>query len=162
MPNDQVTPFPAIRLAESPQADTPAQLCCRKLNELSDRLDQFHAFGKGRFVKWKSGLKNRKFPEYGEPAIVTAVLPSPVFDPSEVSSASPYFQEPLSIIIGTYRDDDFLEFRVDGRRFRAVRILNLSGALVSQSYCHLASSRQRVRVLRRRAVTDWVRWPPRE
>jgi hypothetical protein len=117
MHNDQVTPFPAIRLAESPQADTPAQLCCHKLKELSNRLDQFHALGKGRFVRWKSGLKNRKFPDYGEPAIVTAVLPCPVFDPSEVSSASPYFQEPLSIIIGTYREDDFLEFRVDGRRF---------------------------------------------
>jgi hypothetical protein len=117
MRNDQVTAFPAIHLAQNPQADTPAELCCRKLKEVSDRLDQFHAFGRGRFVKWKSGLKNRKFPDYGEPAIVTAVLPSPVFDPSEVSSASPYFQEPLSIIIGTYRDDDFLEFRVDGRRF---------------------------------------------
>jgi len=99
------------------KADTPAELCCRKLKELSDRLDQFHASGKGQFVKWKSGLKNRRFPDYGEPAIVTAVLPSPIFDPSEVSSASPYFQEPLSIIIGTYREDDFLEFRVDGRRF---------------------------------------------
>jgi len=54
---------------------------------------------------------------HGEPAIVTAVLPSPIFDPAEVSSASPYFLEPLSIIIGTYREDDFLEFRVDGRRF---------------------------------------------
>ena len=122
MRDDQVTAFPAIRLAESPQADTPAELCCRKLTELSDRLDQFHAFGKGRFVIWKSGLKNRKFPDYGEPAIVTAVLPSPVFDLSEVTSASPYFQEPLTIIIGTYRDDDFLEFRVDGRRFEPFEI----------------------------------------
>ena len=117
MRNDQVTAFPAIRLAENSQADTPAELCCRKLKELSDRLDQFHALGKGQFVKWKSGLKNRKFPDYGEPAIVSAVLPSPVFDLSEVSSASPYFQEPLSIIIGAYRDDVFLEFRLDGRRF---------------------------------------------
>jgi hypothetical protein len=115
--DDQVTHFPAIRLAEGPQADTPAELCCRKLKELSDRLDQFDTLGKGQFVKWKSGLKNRKFPDYGEPAIVTAVLPCPVFDPSEGSSASPCFQEPLSIIIGTYREDDFLEFRVDGRRF---------------------------------------------
>jgi len=117
MHDDQVTHFPAIRLAEGPQSDTPAQLCCRKLAELSDRLDQFHAFDKGHFLKWKSGLKNRRFPDYGEPAIVTAVLPCPIFDPTEVSSASPYFQEPLSIIIGTYREDDFLEFRVDGRRF---------------------------------------------
>jgi len=117
MPNDQVTSFPAIHLADNPQAGTPAELCCHKLKELADRLDQFHAFAKGQFVKWKTGLKNRKFPDYGEPAIVSAVLPSPVFDPSETAAASPYFQEPLTLIIGTYRDDDLLEFRVDGRRF---------------------------------------------
>lgn len=107
----------AIRLADSTQTDDPAQLSRRKLRELSDRLDEFHAFAKGQFVKWKPGLKNRKFPDYGEPIIVTAILPSPIFDPGEGAAASPYFQEPLSIIIGTCRDDDFLEFRVDGRRF---------------------------------------------
>jgi|SRR5208282_3203295 len=106
----------AIHLA-SPQTDTPAELGQRRLKELADRLDQFHAFTKGQFLKWKPGLKNRKFPDYGEPTIVTAVLPSPILDPSEGTAASPYFQEPLTIIIGTYRDDDFLEFRVDGRRF---------------------------------------------
>jgi hypothetical protein len=47
MRDDQVTAFPAIRLAEDPNAHTPAELCRRKLKELSDRLDQFHAFGKG-------------------------------------------------------------------------------------------------------------------
>jgi hypothetical protein len=44
MRNDQVTAFPAIHLAQNSEADTPAELCCRKLTELSDRLDQFHAF----------------------------------------------------------------------------------------------------------------------
>ena len=118
MRNDQIdSSFPAIHLADNPQADTPAELCRRKLKMLADRLDQFHAFAKGQFVRWKPGLKNRKFPDYGEPAIVTAVLPSPVFDPSETAAASPYFQEPLTLIIGTYRDDDLLEYRVDGRRF---------------------------------------------
>ena len=107
----------AIRLADCPEADDPVQLSQHKLKELSDRLDQFHAFGRGTFVKWKAGLKNRKFPDYGEPAIVTAILPSPIFDPSEGAAASPYFQEPLSIVIGTCQEDDFLEFRVDGRKF---------------------------------------------
>jgi hypothetical protein len=104
-------------LADDPQAVTPTELRRRKLKELSDRLDQIHGFAKGQFVKWKPGLKNRRIPDYGEPAIVTAVLPSPIFDPSENSAASPYFQEPLTIIIGTYLDDDLVEFRVDGRRF---------------------------------------------
>jgi hypothetical protein len=68
MHNDQIDrSFPAIHLADSPQADTPAELCRRKLKELADRLDQFHAFAKGQFVKWKPSLKNRKFPEYGGP-----------------------------------------------------------------------------------------------
>src|SRR5271165_3427424 len=105
-----------IRLADNQQIDT-VELSQRRLKELADRLGQLHAFTKGQFVKWKPGLKNRKFPDYGEPTIVTAVLPSPIFDPSESAAASPYFQEPLSIIIGTCREDDFLEFRVDGRRF---------------------------------------------
>ena len=109
--------FPAVRLADDSQADTPTVLRQRRLKELADRLDQFHAFTKGQFIKWKAGLKNRKIPDYGEPIIVTGVLPSPIFDLSENSSASPYYQEPLTIIIGTFADDDLLEFRVDGRRF---------------------------------------------
>jgi hypothetical protein len=109
--------FSVIHLADSTQADSPAEARQRKLKELADRLDQFNAFAKGQFVKWKPGLKNRKFPDYGEPVIVTAVLPSAIFDPNENAAASPYFQEPLTIIIGTYREDDFLEFRIDGRRF---------------------------------------------
>jgi hypothetical protein len=90
-----------------------------ELKQLADRLDEDHAFVKGQFVAWKPGLKNRKFPDYGEPSIVTAVLPSPVFDPSE-TAGSPYFQEPLTIVIGNYRADELLEYRVDGRRFEPV------------------------------------------
>jgi serine/threonine protein phosphatase 1 len=94
MHDDQVTHFPAIRLAEGPHADTPAELCCRKLKELSDRLDQCHALGKGQFVKWKSGLKNRKFPDYGEPAIVTVVLPCPSSTPARFRPQAPIFRSP--------------------------------------------------------------------
>jgi hypothetical protein len=109
--------FPAIRLADAAHFDSPTELHRRKLKELAERMDLFHSFTKWQFVKWKPGLKNRKFPDYGEPAIVTAVLPTPIFDPGEVSAGSPYFQEPLSFVLGTYRDDDFLEFRLDSRRF---------------------------------------------
>jgi hypothetical protein len=109
--------FPVIRLADAANIDSPAELHRHKLMELAERLDHFHSFAKGQFVKWKPGLKNRKFPDYGEPAIVTAVLPSPIFDPGEPTAGSPYFQEPLTFVLGTYRDDEFLEFRLDSRRF---------------------------------------------
>lgn len=109
--------FPAIRLADAANIDLPTEIHRHKLQELARRLDQLHSFTKGQFVKWKPGLKNRKFPDYGEPAIVTAVLPSPIFDPGEVTAGSPYFQEPLTLVLGTYRDEEFLEFRLDSRRF---------------------------------------------
>ena len=109
--------FHAIRLADVANINSPTELHQRKLQELAARLDQLHSFTKGQFVKWKPGLKNRKFPDYGEPAIVTAVLPSAIFDPSEVTAGSPYFQEPLTFVLGTYRAGEFLEFRLDSRRF---------------------------------------------
>ena len=90
------------------------------LKELAERLDVPNSFAKGQFVSWKPGLKNRMFPDYGEPAIVITVLPTPVFDLSETSAASPYFQEALTLVIGIFRDDDLLDFRVDGRRFMPV------------------------------------------
>ena len=65
----------------------------------------------------EAGSEKPQVPDYGEPAIVTAILPSPTFDPSEVTAGSPYFQEPLTFVLGTYRDDEFLEFRLDSLRF---------------------------------------------
>ena len=109
--------FPTIRLLEAADINSPTELHRYKLKELAERLDELHSFTKGQFVRWKAGLKNRKFPDYGEPAIVTAVLPSAIFDPSEATAGSPYFQEPLTFVLGTYKDDEFLEFRLDSRRF---------------------------------------------
>jgi hypothetical protein len=41
-------------------------------------------------------------------------------DPNESSAASPYFQELLGLVIGVFHGDDFVEFRVDGRRFEPI------------------------------------------
>jgi hypothetical protein len=48
---------------------------------------------------------------------VTAVLPSAIFDPGEATAGSPYFQEPLSLVLGIFKDEEFLEFRLESRRF---------------------------------------------
>jgi hypothetical protein len=61
--------FPAIRLADTANIDSPTELHRRKLKELAGRIGELHSFTTGQFVKWKAGLKNRKFPDYGEPAI---------------------------------------------------------------------------------------------
>jgi len=64
--------FPTIRLADASNFNSPTELHRHKLKELAERIDLFHSFTKGQFVEWKPGRKNRKFPDYGEPAIVTA------------------------------------------------------------------------------------------
>jgi len=112
--------FSTIRLAASEHGESSGSSLRNKLAELSGRLDEFHAFYKGQFVRWKPGLKNRKLPDYGEPAAVREVLPAPMFDPCEQASCtgSPYFGEPLTLVLAVLDPEgDFLEFRYDGRRF---------------------------------------------
>jgi hypothetical protein len=111
--------FPAIHVASERSSETRY----RKIKELFDRLHKPNRFAKGQFVKWKAGLRNKAFPHCGEPAIVMAVLTDAIFDPSENSAASPYFREPLTIVIGIHADDDLVEFYVDGRRFEPIQPL---------------------------------------
>ena len=120
MSGNTIHSFPTIRLADGPTSEDPTESRKRILKQLADRLDRHHDFRKGQFVVWKAGLKNRKFPEYGEPCIVTNVLPAPVFDPSESSAGRPYFLEPLTLVIGVFHEDDFVEYRMDGRRLEPV------------------------------------------
>lgn len=77
------SPQQAIRLADGPGNDDPAEGRKRMLRELAERLDRHHAFAKGQFVVWKAGLKNKIRADCGEPAIVTGVYPSPIYDQGE-------------------------------------------------------------------------------
>jgi hypothetical protein len=73
-------------------------------------------------VTWKPGLKNRRIPRYGEPAVVVSVLDSPISD-TDPESGSTYFREPLNLVLGVIWDGergrgDFVTFHFDGRRFQ--------------------------------------------
>jgi hypothetical protein len=110
----------AIQLLPSQAEEGPAAEHGRRLAELADTIDTPHTFRKGQLVRWKPGLKNRKAPAYNEVVIVRKVLTGPVFDTCEASTCagSPYFGEPLNLVLGVLDDDgDFLEFHFDGRRF---------------------------------------------
>lgn len=103
------------------QADLDEDLIA-SLRERFEALKRPTRFAPGMAVRWKAGLRNRRWPHYDQPAIVVEVLSEPILDPSE-QPGSPYFREPLDLVIGHFVDKgeargDFLTFYVDGRRFQ--------------------------------------------
>jgi len=74
----------------------------------------------GDIVMWKQGCQNRKRPKSDEPVVVLEVLPQPLYG-DEKSSGSPYFHEPLDVVLGMLDSDgDLVRYMYDKRRFRVV------------------------------------------
>ncbi len=104
------------------------QLAKRKIENMPEHLERLrngrkkfnekYDFKPGDLVVWKKGMKNKARPAYDEPAIVMEVLKEPLKDGEEQNSGSPYFNEPLDLILGISDEDgDFLIFHYDKRRF---------------------------------------------
>lgn len=99
-----------------------------------------------------------------------AVLPTPIFDPSESSAASPDFQEPLTLVIGTFREDDLIESRVDGRRFepggdRGVpkHCRNMEFAIINRAIqIQRLERRSAISALKRMLISDSLRREARQ
>ena len=91
-----------------------------KTDLLNKRFSAFieeHEFKVADLVKWKPGLRNKGTIEYDEVAIVVEVLDPPVYD-EEQGAGSPYFREPLNLILAYLdEDNDFITFHADKRRF---------------------------------------------
>ena len=91
------------------------------LRERFESLNAKHPLTPGDLVTWKPGLKNRKVPRYGEPAVVVSVLDTPLFDDGQ-EGGSTYFHEPLDVVLGVIWDGgegrgEFVTFHYDSRRF---------------------------------------------
>jgi len=99
----------------------PPEEAGEHLRALLERLTngRERALRPGMLATWKPGLKNRRFPRYGEPVVVVALLDEPIVNPSN-ESGSPYFKEPLDLLVGVVRGDDceFLVYHADRRRFQ--------------------------------------------
>ncbi|MBK1647821.1 hypothetical protein [Rhabdochromatium marinum] len=95
---------------------------CAALQERARLFAQTHKFKPGDLVTWKPGLKNRRVPRSNQPVVVLEVLSEPVFD-SDRDSGSPYFHEPLDLVLGLFVENgpnrgDFLSWHFDSRRFQ--------------------------------------------
>jgi len=99
----------------------PPEETSQHLRALLERLEngRERALHPGMLAVWKPGLKNRRFPRYGEPVVVVALLDEPIVNPGD-ESGSPYFREPLDLLLGVVRGDDreFLVYHADRRRFQ--------------------------------------------
>lgn len=76
----------------------------------------------GDLVTWKPGLKNRRLPRHGQPAVVMAVVDPPVTD-RDPDPGSTDFNELLDVVSGLYPDagparGERLTWHLAGRRFQ--------------------------------------------
>lgn len=90
-----------------------------KVDLLQKRYDAFtdkKNFSIGDLVMWKPGLRNKGGLAYEDTAIITEIIDPPIFD-QDKDSGSPYFREPLDLIIAFLdEDNDFITLHVDSRR----------------------------------------------
>jgi hypothetical protein len=88
-----------------------------RLRQVYGEFQKRHEFKPGVVVRWKTGMKNKKFPRDDHPALVMEVLKTPLTDETK-DAGSTYFREPLDIVLGIiHPDGDFLTFYFDSRRF---------------------------------------------
>jgi hypothetical protein len=121
----QANPDLFVRLSESILKDISSETTARAsgayaelLQELHHKFKQEHEFKEGELIRWKSGLKNKRRPEDGEPCIVIEVLKETIQNSPESGAGSAYFREPLDLLIGIVDDDKELSiYHVDSRRF---------------------------------------------
>lgn len=109
-------------LLEDDPLESPLQSLAQALTQRYESLNTRHAFVPGDLVCWKPGMRNRRFPRDGRPAVVLEVLATPVPD-SDTESGSTYFREPLDLVLGLFLDEgehrgDFLSWHFDSRRFQ--------------------------------------------
>lgn len=91
-----------------------------KIETLEERYSAFikhNDFKSGELVKWKPGLRNKNGFKDDDAAIVIEALKNPIFDQKH-DSGSPYFKEPLDMLIAFLDPDNnnFIILYVDSRR----------------------------------------------
>jgi len=116
----------------------------KTFSELKRQFEAFmeepeRPFRPGDIVVWKEGCSNRKRPKVDEPCVVIEVLPEPLYG-KEKSAGTPYFHEPLDIVLGMLDSDgDLVRYCFDKRRFRlAVQPEDLAGQSASNKLRDLA------------------------
>jgi len=84
-----------------------------KLKKRSKDISESININVGDILIWKDGLKNKRYPSYGQPAIVLSKIEPPLID-DDVT-----YNERLNIQLGFITEnDEFFAFNYDGNRFK--------------------------------------------
>lgn len=90
----------------------------KRLRDAYNLFMEKESFTPGQLVKWKPGMINKKIPGENEVGIVIEMLEEPLRDNDGRDAGSPYFREPLDLVLGVFdQDGDFITFYFDSRRF---------------------------------------------
>lgn len=103
-----------IETSNKSYTESDIELLKTRFNDFSKE----NRFERNQIVKWKNGLKNRLLPFENQPAIVIDILSPPLVSQEE-EAGSPYFREPLDILLGFIDEKNqiFILFHYDSRRF---------------------------------------------
>jgi len=108
----------------------------KAIRVISDRFKSYEGGSElkvGDIVKWKAGMRNRKFPSQDGIAIVTKVYPQPIYDEKFKDSGSPQFHDPMTVVLGVIDEDgDFVEFHYDGARFEHAQRMDVPPKKINQ------------------------------
>jgi len=108
----------------------------KAIRVISDRFKGYESGSSlkvGDIVKWKAGMRNRRFPAADGVAIVTKIYPKPVYDEKFKDSGSPQFHDPMTMVLGVIDEDgDFVEFHYDGNRFEQAGRMDVPPRKVAQ------------------------------
>ena len=86
------------------------------LKQAFETFNQKNTFKPGDIVEWKPGMKHKRS---DGPFIVVEVLGEPIID-TNAEAGTPYFREPIDLVLGCFLDGCFLTFHYDSRRIQPV------------------------------------------
>ena len=102
---------------ETVAENTPQDNLISRLKKAEKDFNEANFFGPGDIVEWKPGMRN-KLSE--GPFVVVEVLREVVMAETK-DGGSPYFREPLDIVLGHFDEDGvFLIYHYDSRRLQHV------------------------------------------
>jgi len=124
------------REKEKSEKTTVSEKEAKAIRLISDRFKSYDnntELKVGDIVKWKAGMRNRRFPAQDGIAIVTKVYPSPIYDEKYKDSGSPQFHDPMTVVLGVIDEDgDFVEFHYDGSRFEPASRMDIPPRKITQ------------------------------